>query len=286
MNGQDQDTVGAAVLDFYRKLPFNVFSSPEAARRHLLQHNPIAGNYADLDAVLRHPAQKSFLDVGCGSGWLAISVQHYYGIRCYGMDFNPEVIAIARQLSQECGTDVEFEQQDLLLLPASGRSADVVCSLGVLHHTADPFAGLRSLTQVLSPRPQARIYLGLYHRYGRKPFLEAMQQSRQSGADDDKLFEEFSTLTSKHSDSRHLRSWFADQVLHPHESLHSLAEVADWCAELHLTIETTSINRFQPIRKLSALFEEEKLYERLSFERNVLQKKFFPGLFTVCLRRI
>ena len=39
------------------------------------------------------------------------------------------------------------------------------------------------------------------------------------------LFEEYKKLDKRSSDETHLRSWFKDQVLHPKETQHTLAEI-------------------------------------------------------------
>ena len=87
------------------------------------------------------------------------------------------------------------------------------------------------------------------------------------------------------TDRDFLHSWFRDQVLHPHETQHSLAELHRLLNSLDFEIRSTSINGFQPFESLEALFEREKeLYEH-SRRRNVIERRYFPGFFTVLARQ-
>ena len=44
-----------------------------------------------------------------------------------------------------------------------------------------------------------------------------------------------------------LRSWFRDQVLHPHETQHTVEEVLPWIKAAGLEPRTTSVNEFRPV---------------------------------------
>ncbi len=63
-------------------------------------------------------------------------------------------------------TNIEYSQADILKLGDIERSFDIVESIGVLHHLADPFAGWRTLLTRL--RPGGFMRLGFYSEIARR----------------------------------------------------------------------------------------------------------------------
>jgi SAM-dependent methyltransferase len=74
---------------------------------------------------------------------------------------------------------IEYAQADLLELGSIGRSFDVIESVGVLHHLADPWAGLRVLLSLL--RPGGVMKLGLYSEAARRNVLKARAAIAERG---------------------------------------------------------------------------------------------------------
>jgi 2-polyprenyl-3-methyl-5-hydroxy-6-metoxy-1,4-benzoquinol methylase len=279
------DALEREVLAFYRACAFNTYGSVRRQIRDVRAQNQLAGQYADLDALLAGGEVSSFLDVGCGAGWLALTVDHYYGLCAHGVDFNPEVIALARAAALRMRSRATFATANLFaLVPAEG-TYDVVCAMGVLHHTPDPRRAAHAIARLVAPGPAARLYLGLYHRFGRRPFLAHFQALREAGRSERELFAAFAALHRGLRDRHLLRSWFRDQVLHPHESQHTLAEVAGWLDEAGFEVVSTSINRYAPFARLAELVALEPAWEELSRRRNLAEGRYFPGFFTVCARR-
>lgn len=278
--------IGDKVLNFYLDLPFNTFSDPAVAASLILSSNQIETNYVDLHHHLKAGSVKSLLDVGCGGGWFTVMVEKYYGIAAHGVDFNPAVVKTARQVAATAKSHATFAVHDIFSEEGLEPHYDVVSSLGVLHHTADPFGAIERIIRGLSNKPEARLYLGLYHLYGRKPFLEYFRRLKSEGKSEAELLKAFSELRPELTNQRHLRSWFLDQVLHPHESQHTLQEVHAHLQSIGFEIVSTSINQFKPIGAIDELFAKERELEPLSYQRNVVEKKYFPGFFTVCARRL
>src|SRR6185437_5151958 len=80
----------------------------------------------------------------------------------------------------ELGLPIAYAQADILELASCGRSFDLIESLGVLHHLADPFAGWRALLSLL--RPGGFMLLGLYSETARRPVMAA--RARIAGRED------------------------------------------------------------------------------------------------------
>jgi SAM-dependent methyltransferase len=277
------DHVGHAVRDFYEGMPFNYYSSAPAAAAQL-RANPLRSACPDLHELLISGKVRTVTDFGCGAGWLANTVARHYAIRATGVDFTANAIARARAVSQHLKTShlASFVVGDLFEF--EGATVDLVTCVGVLHHTRSAREGFERIQRFVAPR--SYVYLGLYHLHGRKPFLELFRDlvSREG---EDAAFRRYSELdSSRRGDDVHRRSWFRDQVLHPHESTHTLAEVAAWLASAGFEIQRTSINGFQPFDRIDALVETEKDYEGLSRRANFVERRYFPGFFTVLARRL
>ena len=206
----------------------------------------------------------------------------HYGVAVTGVDFTPGALARARRVAALLGIDVRvrFVAADLLELPWRERF-DLVISLGALHHTVDPRRAFDRVQRLA--RPGGHVYVGLYHRPGREPFLEHFRGCLAGGGEE-AAWAEFRRLHPSRRDDEHLRSWFRDQVLHPRESQHTLREVSPWLAAAGLELVATSINRFRPFKNLEALFKLEPGYAKRS-RRALHRGRFFPGFFTFLARR-
>jgi SAM-dependent methyltransferase len=269
------------VRRFYEELPFNYEATDDAAAAQV-RKNPIRA-YPDLDAALRRPDVRTVVDVGCGAGWFANAAALHYGKQVVAIDMTEAALDRARRVSALVGVtaQVAFEQHDLFAFTPP-VTPDLVVSVGVLHHTHDCAAAFRHIAGFL---PQGGLlFVGLYHAPGRGPFL-ALFREELARAGEAAAFERYRALNPGQADPQILRSWFRDQVLHPHESQHTLAEVSGWLDELGFALTSTSINRFEPIPDRDTLFALEHDYEALSYRRNRVEKRFFPGFFTIMAER-
>ena len=98
---------------------------------------------------------ESVLDVGCGTGTLAIEAKRRVGPSgtVYGIDASPEMIARARTKAKKAGADVVFETAVVEALPFQDARFDAILTSLVLHHlprTARPQCA-REMRRVLKP---------------------------------------------------------------------------------------------------------------------------------------
>ena len=261
------------VLAFYKELPFNYRSTVGSTVKAIKKQNMLKA-YPMVAQLLSK--KTTVLDVGCGAGWLSNSIAHHYGCAVQGIDFNPVAIERAQQVSNGLEASSTFSVQDLFLYRPK-PAFDAVLSLGVLHHTNNCREALKSIA-TYTVKQGGYIFVGLYHAYGRAPFLQYFENLKAKGANEDTLFDAYKELHSTMNDETQLLSWFRDQVLHPHETQHTLEMVCEVFDECGIELVSTSINKFQSINSREDLYETEKTYLELGRQK-LKEKTYFPGFF-------
>ena len=270
----------AVIKNFYDLLPFNFKGSVETHAQGILSSNSVL-NYPMLPTLLGK-GKASVLEIGCGAGWLSNSISHYYSNPVTAIDLSSTAITRAKDVAQNLGLNVNFQMENLFKFEPKQRY-DLVVSLGVLHHTGDCEGALaRICNEFIGPNGYALI--GLYHSYGRAPFLKHFAGLREGGASDQELLQEYGKLHANTADSTHLDSWFRDQVLHPYETQHSLKEICGLLDTLEMELMATSINGFQPFDDRDTLFLMEKTYAEKSVKR-LKKNEFFPGFFVFLAKK-
>jgi 2-polyprenyl-3-methyl-5-hydroxy-6-metoxy-1,4-benzoquinol methylase len=98
---------------------------------------------------------EAVLDVGCGTGTLALEVCERVGItgRVYGIDPSQQMIAYARRKAAERSLSVNFQLGVVEQLAFPDHSFDVVLCTWMIHHLpiADKQRGLAEIARVLKP---------------------------------------------------------------------------------------------------------------------------------------
>jgi SAM-dependent methyltransferase len=96
------------------------------------------------------------------------------------IDLSSASLAYATAQTRALGLDaIEYAQADIMRLGALERRFDLIESVGVLHHMADPYAGWRVLLSLL--RPGGFMRIALYSEIGRWGVVAARQEIAQRG---------------------------------------------------------------------------------------------------------
>jgi SAM-dependent methyltransferase len=106
-----------------------------------------------LSRLKRAVPRGRLLDIGCGEGRHSI-IASKLGFKVTAVDYEPLALQRARRFAKERGLEgIVFQHADILRLPASKTSFDVVFDYGCLHHQkkADWPAYKASVLRVLSP---------------------------------------------------------------------------------------------------------------------------------------
>jgi tetratricopeptide (TPR) repeat protein/2-polyprenyl-3-methyl-5-hydroxy-6-metoxy-1,4-benzoquinol methylase len=124
-------------------------------------------------ATLAGRSGLSVLVAGCGTGQEAIeTAQQLAQAHVLAIDLSVSSLCYARRKTAELGLDnIDYAQGDIMNIGTLDRTFDVVSSVGVLHHLADPSAGLAALTACL--RPGGFMRLGLYSERARRDIVAA-----------------------------------------------------------------------------------------------------------------
>ena len=164
-----EDEVSLRVQNQYEENPYPRWIKPDPTVKakniaaYLQQKFPLASFRRDIKS-----GNIDVLVAGCGTGQHSISTaQRIQGAQVLAIDLSMSSLGYAKRKTQElCLASIEYAQADLLKLGSLGRDFDVIESVGVLHHLADPFAGWQVLLSLL--RPGGFMELGFYSATARR----------------------------------------------------------------------------------------------------------------------
>jgi ubiquinone/menaquinone biosynthesis C-methylase UbiE len=111
----------------------------------------------DLLAQMGDLSGKRILDVGCGTGTMAIMIKQAYPTAdVTGLDGDPQILEIARSKARNRGVEIQFEQGMSFALPYPDASFDIVLTSLMLHHLdrADKQKTAAEMYRVLRPGGQ------------------------------------------------------------------------------------------------------------------------------------
>lgn len=114
----------------------------------------------------QYKADLDILVAGCGTFQAAVLAYMNRGARVVAIDVSQSALNHHRQLKDKHGLDnLELHLLPIEEVPRLSRDFDLIVSSGVLHHMADPLAGLTALGRCL--RRDGVLGVMLYAKYGR-----------------------------------------------------------------------------------------------------------------------
>ena len=124
---------------------------------------------------LEDDSSPQMLIAGCGTGSQPIlAATRYRDVRALAVDLSLSSLGYAMRKTRELGiAGIEYAQADIVHLGTIGRTFDIIASIGVLHHLADPFAGWRTLLSLL--KPGGFMQLGFYSELARRHIVAARE---------------------------------------------------------------------------------------------------------------
>ena len=276
------------VLDFYKFTPFNYSKDIKFYTNQIKSTNQIL-EYEDLHKLcLRKKFFKNkinnVLEFGCGTGWLTNSLSYHYKKEVTAVDFTKKAIETAKSVSKTLKVKPQYVLSDIFDYKDC-KKYNLVVSLGVLHHTKDCKSAFEKISNFIAPG--GYLYVGLYHLYSRRPMLDFLRGA-YIWHGENYAFNLFKFMAKNLDSPDHSYSWFRDQVIHPHETQHTLIEIFDWLDNCGLKLQSTSINKYKSLKNFSKerLDNIERDLENYSYKKNCEDLEFSPGYFTICAKKI
>ena len=213
-NESRTEEVTERVKSFYEDTPFPNYDDVDDIRS--LSEKAKRSVYVRLlDEQL--PVNTKVLEVGCGTGQLSnfLSIPNRLVV---GADICMNSLNLGREFSRANGLkNVTFVQMNLFHWAFKAESFDTVICTGVLHHTADPVGGFRSILRLL--RVGGYIVIGLYNAWGRLFHDLRRVIFRISTGERIRTLDPY--ILSGDGSDRQRVAWFQDQYKHPHELTHT-----------------------------------------------------------------
>lgn len=238
------------VKSFYEENPFPGYEDIDSDQS--LRQKAERGIFARLlDEQIMHGAR--ILEAGCGTGQLSNFLGMTWGRTVFATDICLNSLKLGQDFKENNDIkNVAFIQMNLFRPVFKPDSFDIIICNGVLHHTADPFIGFKSLLNIV--KKGGFIIIGLYNTWGRIPtdirrFIFRFSHNSFKFLDPN--------LREQNLDDTRKHIWFMDQYKNPHESKHTIGEVLSWFEQSGVEF----VNSIPKSKAFMPFSPNEKLFE-------------------------
>jgi SAM-dependent methyltransferase len=244
MMGEEAETSAeraAAVRAFYERHPYPapVTSLEKRLGRYRDPHRRRAQSLL-LWPLEKPRADRTILVAGCGTSQAARYALSEPDARVTAIDISEASLRLTRDLQEKHGIrNLRLRRLAIEEAGELGETFDQIVCTGVLHHLADPDAGLSALRKVLAP--SGAMHIMVYAPYGRAGISLMQDYCRLLGigvGDEDlrDLGATIRALGADHPIAGVLKrakdfaepSALADALLNPQERAYSVSELHDW----------------------------------------------------------
>lgn len=228
----------AAVRDFYERYPYPPpIESLDDYRLRWQNSNRRRSDFHLFWPAEPYTEERTVLIAGCGTSQAAKHAARSRTTRVIGIDFSATSVRSTENLQRKHAlTNLEVRQLPIERVGELRMTFDLIVCTGVLHHLADPDAGLRALRDVLEP--QGAMHLMVYAPYGRAGIYMLQEFSRRVGIgvtaeEIEDLIVALAALPAAHPLARLLReapdfrneAALADALLHPQDRAYSVPQM-------------------------------------------------------------
>jgi len=246
----DSPTPDAAeeIRGFYERYPYpRPINSLDRYQRLWQDPRRRCADYHLFWPAKSYKEERSILIAGCGTSQAAKHAMRWPAARVTGIDFSATSVRCTEELKRK----YELQNLEVRELPIErvnelGTSFDQIVCTGVLHHLADPDAGLRALRGVL--KPDGAMHLMVYAPYGRAGIYMLQEFCRRADihATDEEIRDliaalgalppghPLETLLREAPDFRQ-EAALADALLHPQDRAYSVPQLLDFITRGGLT---------------------------------------------------
>jgi len=239
---------------------------PDDEIRSFYDHHPYPPPITDLDSyrqlwqagdrlrvdfhllwpVARYREDLEILVAGCGTSQAARHAIRQPTAQVTGIDISTTSLHHTRELKRKYNLkNLHIHELPLERVGKLGRQFDKIICTGVLHHLADPEAGLQALRAVL--KPEGAMHLMVYARYGRTGIYMLQEYARLLGisASEGEIEDLLAVLREiprghpldhllRQSPDFHHPGALADALLNPRDRAYSVPELFDFIARCGL----------------------------------------------------
>ena len=173
--------VAVRVRDFYDRYPYPPpVDDLDKYRRLWQDHQRRRADYHLFWPDRPYREDRSILVAGCGTSQAAKHALRWPSAQVTGIDLSPTSVRHTEALKQKYDLDnLQVRQLPIEQTGDLEMSFDQVVCTGVLHHLADPGAGLEALRRVL--KPDGSMHLMVYAPYGRAGIYLLQDYCRRIG---------------------------------------------------------------------------------------------------------
>jgi len=240
--------VAAEVRDFYDRYPYPPpVDNLDKYQRLWQDQQRRRAEYHLFWPTRSFREEPSILIAGCGTSQAAKYALRWPAAQVVGIDCSATSVHHTEELKHKYNLpNLQLHQLAIEQVDELEASFDQIVCTGVLHHLADPDAGLRSLRGVL--KPEGAMHLMVYAPYGRAGIYMLQEFCRLIGiqasdAEIRDLISALSELPPGHPLERLLRqardfrdrASLADALLHPRDRAYSVPQLFDLIENAGLT---------------------------------------------------
>ena len=245
----DAASIGEEVRTFYEHHPYPPpVDSLEKYRQFGQDRQKRRVDYHLFWPVRPYREDLSILIAGCGTSQAAKHALRWPAAQVTGIDFSETSVRCTEELKRKYNlNNLQVCQLPIERVNELETSFDQIICTGVLHHLADPDAGLRALRGVLKPDGGA-MHLMVYAPYGRTGIYMLQEFCRRIGihADEEGIRDLIAALTALppgHPLENLLRgapdfrqeAALADALLNPQDRSYSVPQLFDFIEKAGLT---------------------------------------------------
>ena len=233
--------IAGEVQDFYERYPYpRPVESLDKYRLRWQDRDKRRADYHLFWPARSYREDHSILIAGCGTSQAAKHAIRWPDARVVGIDFSATSLSCTQDLKRRYNLkNLQVHQLAIEQAGDLGMSFDQIVCTGVLHHLAEPDAGLRALRSVL--KPDGALHLMVYAPYGRTGIYMLQEFCRRTGIQATEqgirdLIAALQALPPGHPLESLLRgapdfdhdAAIADALLHPHDRAYSVPQLFDF----------------------------------------------------------
>jgi SAM-dependent methyltransferase len=241
-------SVAAEVRAFYERHPYPPpVDSLEKYRRFGQDRQKRGVDYHLFWPLRPYREDLSILIAGCGTSQAAKHAMRWPAAQVTGIDFSATSVRCTEELKRKYNLhNLQVRQLPIDRVNDLEMSFDQIICTGVLHHLADPDAGLSALRGVL--KPDGAMHLMVYAPYGRAGIYMLQEFCRRIGihVNDEEIRDLITALTAlppghplenllNESPDFRQEGALADALLNPQDRSYSVPQLFDFIEKAGLT---------------------------------------------------